>query len=94
MDLGRPRALRGIEIRPGLAGRALRLAASLDGATWTAIEPLAWSGALFWTGSELLRNGGPRWAASFPPVSLRYLRVSPAGPLPDPWTVTELECLE
>ncbi len=94
VDLGRPRALRGVEIRPGLPGRALRLAGSLDGTTWTAIEPLTWSGALFWTGSELLRNGGPRWAAAFGPVSLRYLRVSPAGPLRDPWTITELECLE
>jgi hypothetical protein len=94
VDLGRPRALRGVEVRPGLPGRTLRLAASLDGATWRPIEPLVWSGSLFWTGTELLRNGGPRWAVAFDSTSLRYLRLSPAGPLREPWTITEIECLE
>ena len=39
LDLGRPHDLRGVEVRPGLPGRDLRLARSLDGTTWTPIEP-------------------------------------------------------
>jgi hypothetical protein len=93
LDLGRPRALRGVEVRPGLPGRTLGLAGSLDGATWAPLAPLAWAGSLYWTGSELLRNGGPKWAVAFPRTSLRYLRLSPAGPLRDPWTIAEIECL-
>ena len=94
VDLGRTHALRGVEVRPGLNGRELRLAGSLDGTTWTPLSPLAWAGAVYWTGSELLRNGGPRWAVAFPRTTLRYLRLSPAGPLRDPWTLAEIECLE
>jgi hypothetical protein len=94
LDVGYPRTLRGVEVRPGLPGRDLRLAASLDGATWTEITPLAWAGALYWTGTELLRNGGPKWAATFPPTRLRYLRLSPAAALPEPWTIAEVEALE
>jgi hypothetical protein len=94
LDLGAPRALRGVEVRPGLPGRTLRLAASLDATTWTDLAPLTWAGALYWTGSELLRNGGPKWAVTFPPTTLRYLRLSPAVPLRDPWTIAELEVLE
>jgi hypothetical protein len=94
LDVGFPRDLRGVEVRPGLPGRALRLAASLDGATWTDITPLTWAGSLYWTGSELLTNGGPKWAVAFPPTRLRYLRLTPAGPLRDPWPVAEIEGLE
>ena len=90
----RPRPLRGVEVRPGLPGRALRLAASLDATTWTDLAPLTWAGALDWTGTELLRNGGPKWAVTFPPTTLRYLRLSPAAPRRDPWTIAELEVLE
>ena len=94
LDLGAPRPLRGVEVRPGLPGRALRLAASLDATTWTDLAPLTWAGALYWTGTELLRNGGPKWAVTFPPTTLRYLRLSPAAPRRDPWTIAELEVLE
>jgi hypothetical protein len=94
LDLGRPRDIRGVEVRPGLPGRTLRLSASLDGTTWQPIERLTWAGSLFWTGTELLRNGGPKWAMAFPPTSLRYLRLSPVMPLRDPWTIAEIECLE
>jgi hypothetical protein len=94
VDLAWPRELRGVEVRPGLPGRDLRLAGSLDGTTWTPLQPVAWSGALYWTGSELLRNGGPRWSVTFPRTSLRYLRLSPAQPLREPWTLAEIECLE
>ena len=94
VDLGRPRALRGVEVRPGVPGRDLRLSASLDGVTWTPLSPLAWAGAVYWTGTELLRNGGPRWAVAFPRTTLRYLRLSPDAPLPDPWTIVAVECLE
>ena len=94
LDLGRPRDLRGVEVRPGLPGRELRLAGSLNGTTWTPIDPLTWAGALYWTGSELLRNGGPKWAVAFPRTTLRYLRLSPAEPLGGPWTLAEIEGLE
>jgi hypothetical protein len=94
LDVGFPRDLRGLEVRPGLPGRALRLAASLDGATWTDLAPLAWAGSLYWTGAELLQNGGPKWAVAFPPTRLRYLRLTPAAPLREPWTLAELEALE
>lgn len=94
LDLGQPRELRGVEVRPGLPGRELRPSASVDGVTWTPLEPVAWAGSLYWTGSELLRNGGPRWAGAFPRTSLRYLRLSPAGPLQGPWTIAEVEGLE
>jgi hypothetical protein len=94
VDLGRPQAVRGVELRPGLPGRTLRLSGSLDGATWAPLSPLGWAGAVYWTGTELLRNGGPRWAVTFPRTTLRYLRLSPAGPFPDPWRITEVECLE
>jgi hypothetical protein len=94
VDLGRPEALRRVEVRPGLPGRELRLSGSLDGETWTPLSPLTWAGAVYWTGTELLRNGGPRWAAAFPRTTVRYLRLAPAAGLPDPWTITEIECLE
>ena len=94
VDLGRPQALRGVEVRPGVPGRELRLAGSLDGAAWTPLSPLTWAGSVYWTGTELLRNGGPRWAVTFPRTTLRYLRLSPAGPLRDPWTIVEVECLQ
>jgi hypothetical protein len=94
LDLGHPRVLRGVEVRPGLPGRELRLWGSVDGVAWTEISPLAWAGSLYWTGSELLRNGGPKWAVIFPRTSVRYLRLSPAGPLRDPWAIAEIECLE
>ena len=51
-------------------------------------------GTVYWTGTELLRNGGARWAAAFPRTTVRYLRLAPAAGLPDPWTITEIECLE
>jgi hypothetical protein len=31
---------------------------------------------------------------TFPRTTLRYLRLSPAGPLRDPWTIVEVECLQ
>ena len=94
LDVGFPRDLRGLEVRPGLPGRDLRLAGSLDGAAWSLIEPLAWAGSVYWTGSELLANGGPKWAVAFPPTRLRYLRLTPAAPLREPWTIAEIEALE
>jgi hypothetical protein len=94
VDLGRRREIRGVEVRPGIPGRELRLQGSLDGVAWTPLEPAVWAGSLYWTGSELLRNGGPKWAVVFPRTALRYLRVSPAGPLRDPWAIAEIDCLE
>ena len=94
LDLGRPRDLRAVELRPGLPGRDVRLAGSLDGDAWTDIAPLAWAGSLYWSGSELLKNGGPKWAVTFPRTTLRYLRLSPDEALRDPWTLAEVEILE
>ena len=94
LDVGVPGVLRGVEVRPGIPGRDLRLAASLDGAAWTDLSPVAWAGALYWTGAELLKNGGPKWAVAFPPTRLRYLRLSPAAPLAQPWAIAEIEALE
>ena len=94
VDLGQPRELRGLEVRPGLPGRDLRVTTSLDGTSWTPIGSLTWSGSLYWTGSELLRNGGPKWAVLFPRTTLRYLRLSPATPFVEPWTLAEIDALE
>jgi hypothetical protein len=94
LDLARPRELRGVEVRPGIPGRELRLWGSQDGVAWTALEPLSWAGSVYWTGSELLRNGGAKWAVVFPRTRVRFLRLSPAGPLRDPWAIAEIDCLE
>ena len=94
LDLGAPRGLGGLEVRPGLPGRTLRLAGSLDGTTWTTIDSLAWAGPLYWTGFELLKNGGPKWAVLFPRTTARYLRLSPATPFAEPWTLAEIDALE
>jgi hypothetical protein len=94
LDLGQPRELRGVEVRPGIPGRELRLWGSPDGVAWAAIEPLSWAGSIYWTGSELLRNGGAKWAVVFPPTRLRFLRLSPAGPLRDPWTIAEIDAID
>ena len=94
LDLGAPYELGGLEVRPGIPGRTLRLAGSLDGTTWTAIDAFTWAGSLYWTGSELLKNGGPKWAVAFPPTFLRYLRLSPATPFAEPWTLAEIDAVE
>jgi F5/8 type C domain/Dolichyl-phosphate-mannose-protein mannosyltransferase len=94
VDLGQPRQLRGLEIRPGLPGRDLRVTGSLDGMTWAPLDALTWAGSLYWTGSELLRNGGPKWAVLFPRTTLRYLRLSPATTFIEPWTLAEVDAIE
>jgi hypothetical protein len=94
VDLGQPRQLRGLEVRPGLPGRDLRVTGSLDGTTWAPLDALTWAGSLYWTGSELLRNGGPKWAVLFPRTTLRYLRLSPATPFIEPWTLAEIDAIE
>jgi hypothetical protein len=94
LDLGRPYQVRAVELRPGLPGRDVLVAGSLDGTAWTDVAPGAWAGSLYWTGSELLRNGGPKWAVTFPATRLRFLRLAPAAPLREPWTIAEIDVLE
>jgi hypothetical protein len=95
VDLGTPQEVRRVEVRPGVPGHDLRLWGSLDGVRWAPLGPLHWAGALYWTGSELLRNGAPEWAGAFAPISLRYLRLAPAAPLDRaPWTIAEIDAFE
>jgi hypothetical protein len=92
VDLGTVRRVHAVRLRP--ASVDLRLEGSLDGAEWTPIEPVHWAGPLFWTGWELLRAGEHRWAVSFSPVDLRYLRLTPRQAATDPWTIQELRIFD
>jgi hypothetical protein len=96
LDLGAARPVGGIRLRPGSgAGNpsAFVLEGSADGATWSRLGPGSWAGPLYWTGYELLRNGNAEWAVTFPPATVRHLRVRPAAP-GRWWAIAELELLE
>lgn len=71
---------------------ALDLEGSADGIAWITLGPSMWAGALYWTGSELLRNSEQGWAFVFPPARVRHVRVRPSRPSPTPWIVAELDC--
>ncbi len=58
------------------------------------LEPATWTGALYWTGSELLRNSEPGWAVAFPPVPVRHVRLRPARAGAAPWIVAEVDGFE
>ncbi len=98
VDLGQVRRVGGLAGRPGPAAggaRGLRVEGSVDGRDWRALQPLAWAGPLYWSGSELLRNGEESWAVAFPPTSLRYLRLSSDGPAAaSAWSLAELDAFE
>jgi F5/8 type C domain-containing protein len=98
LDLGVPRRVGRVALRPGLAGtgaRGLAVAASLDGQTWQPVDPVRWAGPLHWTGSELLALGGDAGEWTFPPVELRYLRLSLRAPAPgEPWTIDAIDLFE
>jgi F5/8 type C domain len=96
VDLARPRRIQGIRVVPGSnAGgpTAYIVEGSLDGSTWRRLEPETWAGPLFWSGSELLRNGGEEWAVTFPATEVRYVRLRPDGISGGPWVIDEIECL-
>lgn len=98
LDLGQGRRVSRVAVRPGpgAGGLApLRLEGSMDGRAWTPLQPLAWAGPVYWSGSELLRHGKDGWAVSFPATALRYLRLSPAvEAAAAPWVIEELECFD
>jgi hypothetical protein len=96
VDLGRPRPLRGLRLAPGSREGGpsdFRLDGSADGVVWRPLEPETWTGPLYWTGSELLRNGRPEWSVSFPPVTVRAVRIRPAAPAPT-WSIADITAFE
>jgi hypothetical protein len=42
---------------------------------------------------ELLRKSRPEWAVTFPPATVRYVRIRPAAPAPT-WAVAEIIAFE
>ena len=93
LALDRPRRLTGLRLVPGSreGGPAeFVLAGSADGQAWQPLAPTTWAGPLFWTGAELLRNSRPEWAVTFPPATVRYVRIRPAAPAPA-WAIAEIE---
>jgi hypothetical protein len=96
LALDRPRRLAGLRLVPGSreGGPAeFVLAGSADGQAWQPLAPTTWAGPLFWTGAELLRNSRPEWAVTFPPVTVRYIRIRPAAPAPT-WAIAEITAFE
>ncbi len=96
LALDRPRRLTGLRLVPGSreGGPAeFVLAGSADGQAWQPFEPTTWAGPLFWTGAELLRNSRPEWAVTFPPATVRYIRIRPAAPAPT-WAIAEITAFE
>jgi F5/8 type C domain len=96
LELDRPRRLTGFRLVPGSreGGPAeFVLEGSTDARAWQPLEPRTWAGPLFWTGAELLRNSRPEWAVTFPPATVRYVRIRPAAPAPT-WTIAEITAFE
>lgn len=96
LDLAQPRHLTGLRLIPGSreGGPAeFVLEGSADTRAWRPLEPTTWAGPLFWTGTELLRNSRPEWAVTFPPVTVRYVRIRPAAPAPT-WAIAEITAFE
>ena len=92
VDLGAVRRVRAVELRPAQAD--LRLEGSTGGTEWIPIGPVHWAGPIFWTGWELLRAGDQKWAVSFSPVDLRYLRLRPQQAASSPWAIEELRLFD
>jgi F5/8 type C domain len=96
-DFRRPRPVGRLRLVPGSAAggpTSLAIEGSLDGVGWQALGPLRWTGALYWTGAEILRHGAGAWDLAFPPARVRYLAVTANGPPRGVWTVAEIECFE
>ncbi len=96
LERDRPWRLSGLRLVPGSrAGGPAEfvLEGSTDGLAWQPLEPRTWAGPLFWTGAELLRNSRSEWAVTFPPVTVRYVRIRPAVPAPT-WAIAEITAFE
>jgi hypothetical protein len=92
VELDRPRRLGGLHLSPGSreGGPAdFTLDGSADGVVWRPLEPRTWAGPLYWTGTELLRNSRSEWAVTFPPATVRAIRVRPAMAAPT-WSIAEI----
>jgi hypothetical protein len=97
VDLGTVRSLRRIRLKPGTVVNAfddVRLEGSLDGTEWRILGPTSWAGPIYWTGSELLRNGTHEWSVAFPPMPVRYLRLRVIGLRGARWSLNEIQCAE
>jgi hypothetical protein len=96
VELDRARRVRGLRLSPGSrdGGPAdFALDGSVDGVSWQPLEPRTWAGALYWTGAELLRNSRPEWAVTFPPATVRLIRIRPVAPAPT-WAIAEIAAFE
>jgi hypothetical protein len=96
LDLGRARSVAGLRMIPGSrdAGpSAFALEGSPDGLAWWPVGPSEWAGPLYWTGSELVKNGRREWTVVFPKTTLRHLRVRPTMAART-WDVEEIELFE
>ena len=96
VDLGVARRIAGVRILPGSregGPSKLTIEGSTDGVIWIRLEPLEWAGQLYWTGYELLRNSLREWAVTFPPTTVRYLRLRPAASAPR-WDIEEIAVFE
>ena len=96
VEFDRPRRLGGVRLSPGSreGGPAdFTLDGSADGIVWQPLEPRTWAGPLYWTGAELLRNSRSEWAMTFPPATLRAIRIRPAGAAPT-WSIAEVVAFE
>jgi hypothetical protein len=96
VELDRPRRVGGLRLAPGsrAGGPAdFALDGSVDGASWQPLEPRTWAGPLYWTGGELLRNSRPEWSMTFPPATVRLIRIRPVAPAPT-WSIAEIAAYE
>jgi hypothetical protein len=98
VDLELPQGGAGVRVSTGLPGRICSGSRARSErhdlrAPSSRRSPVA--GAVYWTGTEspegtVGRVRGP--VVCSPRTTLRYLRLSPAAPFPDPWRITEIEC--
>ncbi len=96
LDLGQARPVAGLRMMPGSrdAGpSAFVLEGSADGLAWAPVGPLEWAGPLYWTGYELIRNGRREWTVVFPRVTVRHVRLRPAGAART-WDIERIDLFE
>ncbi|MFH0788123.1 MAG: discoidin domain-containing protein, partial [Pseudomonadota bacterium] len=95
IDLGNIQSIKGCSLLVSQSvndyPRSLRFLSSPDGRSWQEIKTTTQK-ELYWTGETLLKISGEKTSYSFPPVSLRYLRLLQEGQ--DPvyyWSIHELK---
>ncbi len=96
VEFDRPQRVGGLQLSPGSreGGPAdFALDGSADGTVWQPLEPRTWAGPLYWTGAELLRNSRSEWAVTFPPATVRAIRIRPAVAAPT-WSIAEIAAFE